>query len=88
MARNNQLWGAERIRGEWLKASVFASACRTIQKYMRPVRKRRATGKNVDHLLTHAGSRRSGPATRLPVTALFLRSFAGFLHHRIAHLAE
>ena len=34
MARNNGLWGAERIRGEMLKLGIHVSK-RTIQKYMR-----------------------------------------------------
>jgi putative transposase len=36
MARNNRLWGAERIRGELLKLDIRV-AKRTIQKYMRRV---------------------------------------------------
>ena len=37
MARDNVLWGAERIRGELLKLGIRVSK-RTIQKYIRPVR--------------------------------------------------
>ena len=37
MARDNVLWGAERIRGELLKLGIGVSK-RTIQKYMRAVR--------------------------------------------------
>jgi hypothetical protein len=37
MAKDNVLWGAERIRGELLKLGIRVSK-RTIQKYMRPVR--------------------------------------------------
>jgi putative transposase len=37
LARENRLWGAERIRGELLKLSIRV-AKRTIQKYMRAVR--------------------------------------------------
>jgi putative transposase len=37
MARNNRLWGAERIRGELLKLGLRICK-RTIQKYMRNVR--------------------------------------------------
>ncbi|MGA3123672.1 MAG: hypothetical protein ABSF69_23135 [Polyangiaceae bacterium] len=33
MARENALWGAERIRGEWLKLGIKTSK-RTAQKYM------------------------------------------------------
>ena len=39
MARRNRLWGAERIRGELLKLGLRVSK-RTIQKYMRAVRRR------------------------------------------------
>src|SRR5207302_5371127 len=37
MARDNRLWGAERIRGELLKLGIHVSK-RTIQKYVRQVR--------------------------------------------------
>ena len=37
MAKDNVLWGAERIRGELLKLGIRVSK-RTVQKYMRPVR--------------------------------------------------
>lgn len=43
MARNNRLWGAERIRGELLKLGIHL-AKRTIQKYMRRVRDPRPRG--------------------------------------------
>jgi transposase len=43
MARENQRWGAERIRGELLKLGLHVSK-RTIQKYMRQVRPARPTG--------------------------------------------
>jgi len=43
MARENHLWGAERIRGELLKLG-HRVAKRTVQKYMRRVRPRRPTG--------------------------------------------
>ena len=39
MARRNRLWGAERIRGELLKLGLRGSE-RTIQKYLRAVRRR------------------------------------------------
>jgi hypothetical protein len=39
MARDNRLWGAERIRGELLKLGIHVSK-RTIQKYMRTPRAR------------------------------------------------
>ncbi len=37
MARDNRLWGAERIRGELLKLGIRVSKC-TIQKYIRAIR--------------------------------------------------
>ena len=43
MARDNPLWGAERIRGELLKLGIQVSK-RTIQKYTRPARPTRPTG--------------------------------------------
>jgi putative transposase len=43
MARNNRLWGAERIRGELLKLDMRVCK-RTIQKYMRHVRLLRPRG--------------------------------------------
>jgi hypothetical protein len=39
MARENALWGAERIRGELLKLGIKANK-RTVQKYMRAARPR------------------------------------------------
>jgi transposase InsO family protein len=39
MARENRLWGAERIRGEMLKLAIRVSK-RSIQKYIRSVRRR------------------------------------------------
>jgi transposase InsO family protein len=38
MARDNRLWGAERIRGELLKLGIHLSK-RTVQKYMRGARR-------------------------------------------------
>ena len=43
MAANNRLWGAERIRGELLKLDIRVSK-RTIQKYMKQIRPKRARG--------------------------------------------
>jgi len=43
MVANNRLWGAERIRGELLKLDIRVSK-RTIQKYMKKVRPKRARG--------------------------------------------
>ncbi len=43
MARNNRLWGAERIRGELLKLHIQVATA-TIQKYMRTMRPPRTPG--------------------------------------------
>src|SRR5450631_4346485 len=43
MARENRLWGAERIRGELLKLGIRV-AKRTIQKYLKPSGRPRSTG--------------------------------------------
>jgi hypothetical protein len=46
MAANNRLWGAEGIRGELLKLGIRVSK-RTIQKYMKHARPKRACGQNM-----------------------------------------
>ena len=43
MAKDNRLWGAERIRGELLKLGLRVCK-RTIQKYMRTVRTQQPRG--------------------------------------------
>jgi hypothetical protein len=43
MAKDNRLWGAERIRGELLKLGIRVCK-RTIQKYMRTVRTHQPRG--------------------------------------------
>jgi putative transposase len=54
MARDNRLWGAERIRGELLKLGLHVCK-RTIQKYMRQVRTTRPRGQTWSTFLhTHA----------------------------------
>ena len=45
IARDNRLWGAERIRGELLKLGIRV-AKRTVQKYMRSVRRRSPSGQS------------------------------------------
>jgi len=55
MARDNPLWGAERIRGELGKLDIRVSK-RTIQKYMREAGRRRPTGQAwATFLRNHAG---------------------------------
>ncbi len=53
MARDNRLWGAERIRGELLKLGIHVSK-RTIQKYMRQVRTTRAIWSDLGNLPAHS----------------------------------
>jgi hypothetical protein len=55
MAKDNRLWGAERIRGELLKLGLRVCK-RTIQKYMRKVRTHQPRGQKWSTFLrTHAG---------------------------------
>jgi len=89
MARDNRLWGAERIRGELLK--LGRRVCkRTIQKYMRQVRTTRPRGQTWKTFLrTHA--EQIWACDFLPVTDLFFHSLFAFfntlLHSRkVIHL--
>jgi len=59
MAANNRLWGAERIRGELLKLDIHVSK-RTIQKYMKQVRPKRARGQTWKTFLRNHASRDMG----------------------------
>ena len=84
MARDNRLWGAERIRGELLKLGLRVCK-RTIQKYMRQVRTTRPRGQNWKTFLeTHA--QQIWACDFLPVTDLLFRSLYAFfiieLHSR------
>ena len=54
MAKNNRLWGAERIRGELLKLDIRVCK-RTIQKYMWGVRIPRPTGQSWRTFLRNHG---------------------------------
>jgi putative transposase len=84
MAVQNRLWGAERMRGEFLKLGVRAS-WRTIQKYMRPVRPARPRGQNWKTFF-HNHAEQIWACDFLPVTDLFFRSLFAFfmieLHSR------
>ncbi len=72
MARNNRLWGAERIRGELLKLGLHVCK-RTIQKYMRYARSPRRGGQNwTTFLQNHAKD--MWACDFLQVTDLFFRS--------------
>ena len=84
MARDNRLWGAERIRGELLKLGIRVSK-RTIQKYMRPVRTTRPRGQTWSRFL-HTQAQHIWACDFLPVTDLLFRSLFAFfmieLHSR------
>jgi putative transposase len=76
MARDNRLWGAERIRGELLKLGL--SVCkRTIQKYMRQVHATRPSGQNWRTFLRNHAEH-IWACDFLPVTDLFFRSLFAF----------
>ncbi len=78
MATNNRLWGAERIRGELLKLGLRVCK-RTIQKYMRGVRRHQPRGQTwANFLRNHAAQ--IWACDFLQVTDLFFRPlFAFFL---------
>jgi putative transposase len=90
MARDNRLWGAERIRGELLKLSIHVSK-RTIQKYMRAVRTTRPHGQTWRTFI-HTHAQQIWACDFLPVTDLFFHSLFAFfiveLHSRkVIHMA-
>jgi putative transposase len=84
MARDNRLWGAERIRGELLKLGLRVCK-RTIQKYMRPARPARPRGQNWKIFL-HTHAEQVWACDFLPAMDLFFRSLFAFfiieLHSR------
>ena len=76
MARDNRLWGAERIRGELLKLGIHVCK-RTIQKYMRPARTPRQRGQTwATFLQNHAKD--IWACDFIQVTDLFFRSLFAF----------
>jgi putative transposase len=76
MAKNNRLWGAERIRGELLKLDIRVCK-RTIQNYMRHARIMRPRGQNwATFLRNHAKD--VWACDFLQVTDLFFRSLFAF----------
>src|SRR5512135_1983770 len=76
MAKENRLWGAERIRGEVLKLGMHVCK-RTIQKYMRGVRTRQPRGQKWSTFLrTHADQ--IWACDFLQVTDLFFRPLFAF----------
>jgi putative transposase len=76
MAKNNRLWGAERIRGELLKLDIRVCK-RTIQKYMRGVRTPRHTGQNWRTFLRNHGGE-IWACDFLQVPDVFFRSLFAF----------
>ncbi len=76
MAKNNRLWGAERIRGELLKLDIRVCK-RTIQKYMRGIRTPRPTGQSWRTFLHNHGGEVCS-CDFLQVTDLFFRSLFAF----------
>jgi putative transposase len=85
MAKDNRLWGAERIRGELLKLGIHVCK-RTIQKYMRTVRTQQPRGQTWATDLEQP--RRSGLGVRRVFrspTSSFDRSQAFFVVERKAH---
>jgi transposase InsO family protein len=78
MATENRLWGAERIRGELMKLGLRVCK-RTIQKYMRTVRKPQPRGQRWTTFL-HNHATQVWACDFLQVTDLFFRPlFAFFL---------
>ncbi len=75
MARDNRLWGAERIRGELLKLNIHVSK-RTIQKDMRQERARPSSQTWSTFLHNHAHE--IWACDFLPVTDVFFRSLFAF----------
>ena len=76
MAKENRLWGAERIRGELLKLGIHVCK-RTIQKYMRHVRTQQPRGQRWSTFLrTHAAQ--IWACDFLQVTDLFFRPLFAF----------
>jgi len=76
MAKENRLWGAERIRGELLKLGIRVCK-RTIQKYMRNVRVPQPRGQKWSTFLHHHAEE-IWACDFLQVTDLFFRPLFAF----------
>ena len=76
MAKENRLWGAERIRGELLKLGIRVCK-RTIQKYMRNVRTQQPRGQKWATFL-HNHATQIWACDFLQVTDLFFRPLFAF----------
>jgi putative transposase len=77
LARENRLWGAERIRGELLKLGIRV-AKRTIQKYMRGVRSQSPTGQSWSTFLKTHGQD-IWACDFVPVVTLFFQTLCAFV---------
>jgi putative transposase len=76
MAADNRLWGAERIRGD-SSSWIFGEVKRTIQKYMKQVRPKRARGQTWKMFLRHHAAE-IWACDFLQVTDLFFRPLFAF----------
>ena len=76
MAKDNRLWGAERIRGELLKLGIHVCK-RTIQKYMRTVRTQQPRGQRWSTFLRNHAAQ-IWACDFLQVTDLFFRPLFAF----------
>jgi putative transposase len=76
MAKENRLWGAERIRGELLKLGLRVCK-RTIQKYMRGVRTRQPGGQTWSTFLRNHATQ-IWACDFLQITDLFFRPLFAF----------
>jgi transposase InsO family protein len=88
MARENPLWGAERIRGELLKLNIKV-AKRTIQKYRQVVRSKPPAGQSWSTFLKTHG-KDIWACDFVPVVTLFFKTIHAFVivHHesrRVVH---
>jgi putative transposase len=77
LARENRLWGAERIRGELLKLGIRV-AKRTIQKYMHAVRSQSPTGQSWSTFLKTHGQD-IWACDFMPVITLFFQTLYAFV---------
>jgi putative transposase len=89
MARDNRLWGAERIRGKLLNLGIRVSQ-RTIQKYLRPERARPSS--QTWSTFPHNHAHEIWACDFLPITDLFFHSlFAFFImdlqSRKVIHIA-
>jgi putative transposase len=90
LARENRLWGAERIRGELLKLNIKV-AKRTIRKYMLAVRSKPLSGQSWSAFLQTHG-KDIWACDFVPVVTLFFKTLHAFVivHHesrRVVHVA-